>query len=605
VCYVSLSQSLTLKSFAQVALVLGLVLPFSWCIAVWKLRAMTTNASASTRRDLSTRTKRGKLQTAQAQGAGSNEKAACLALTIGRLYEDMGSAQNSIKIFDEALALWRFDPNRGDSLLEKESSSNQAQNEPQKSISKLIGGFTEVEINSFTANDLEFILQLTIAKAKFLAIHKSYDVKCQKVTAQTWVDALDIYEHSPEALDIRDKSIIFPIFSGLFVFLKSGVINDDKHTFEQDIVEKLVSETRSFGDPVHYCRALAMKAAFLAKFAQYEESLDLFSEMRDLYVAEEHSAAVTAVYGSDRCAQAFSQSALWQMALGNEKEALSMCEYVINRLMPKMDLQNVFNSTVILLPVIRVLKFRGQTERMKHVFQQYIMHPYLTHIGEDGATIFKSVYKPLSILLDVETSIATIHEERRISSSLSRETLLEHARWVVGEENGLFFPEMVENALIELGYNPYSIVCELCLLLGKLLRDESAFCRKLVSKGLKLAQRTSMKMLDGEGCEAEFPIPFEVHFPIADELDDFSDLLQNEKKRRRSTLSKASSTDTMQSSICELPLGDLAVSGEQDKISLKPTTLDNLRGSAPSRRITWKLPKLQRRRSLQEVLPYY
>lgn len=73
-------------------------------------------------------------------------KSAKLALTIGKMYEEMGLAQKSIDLFDEAIAVWQCDPRRD----HKEK----------------IGGFTIDEINSFSVADLEHIVHLLIAKGR-------------------------------------------------------------------------------------------------------------------------------------------------------------------------------------------------------------------------------------------------------------------------------------------------------------------------------------------------------------------------------------------------------------------------------------------------------
>jgi hypothetical protein len=50
---------------------------------------------------------------------------------------------------------------------------------------------------------------------------------------------------------MKDRSILFTLFSGLFVLLKFGMIEQDKEcTYEQEIVRRFVEETKIHGDPV-------------------------------------------------------------------------------------------------------------------------------------------------------------------------------------------------------------------------------------------------------------------------------------------------------------------------------------------------------------------
>jgi len=497
---------------------LGLVLPLIWLVAVGKLRSMenTTNHGAFLKLDQNGRNRR----LIKPDGASSTEKAACLALTIGRLYEEMGLTQTTVRLFDEALDMWRFDPNREESLNEQYGQSNINPTKPPV----LAGGYTETEINSFSASDLEFILRLTIAKARVLGTYQAADQKGQKAASQAWVDALHLYERSPETSNLQDRSIIFPIFSGLFVFLKSGLVEDKNSKFEQDLINKFIAEAEAAAATVHLCRALAMKAAFLARFNEYDEAIKIFCRMRDLYVPEEHSNTLTEVYGSDRCAQAFSLSALWQMALGEETIAIDMCDYIIKRLLPKMDGQDIFNSTVLLFPVMRILKFRGQALRMRDIFQQHIMKPYLEKVGEGGSTIWKPLYKPLSILLDLECSICDFKEDTlNLTSNLSQNTLEEYATWIASQSKPLF-SQLHENSAYELGWSPYTIICEVCMLLGKCMKQNETLRGEIVKKGLELAREKTMQMLDEEFCEVLYPIAYEVHFPIQSELENLSNL---------------------------------------------------------------------------------
>lgn len=273
-------------------------------------------------------------------------KSATLALTIGKMYKDMGMVQKSIALFDEALVLWQWDPNRHDM--------------------ELVGGFTVNEINAFSKKDLEFIINLKISQGRVNGtFNSSQNSTGQENAAQAWLDALEIYERAPASINMTDRTIIFPIFSGLFVFLKGNKIDQDKEcNFKQNLVRKFVKETKLHGDPVHYIRALAMQGETKARLGKYQEALASFEQLKDSYIPEEHSEGISSAYGTDRSAQCYSQSALWHLMLGNVDDALRMCEYVIEELLPKMDPKNVLNSCELILPLIRILKNCGQEKRM-------------------------------------------------------------------------------------------------------------------------------------------------------------------------------------------------------------------------------------------------
>jgi len=56
---------------------------------------------------------------------------------------------------------------------------------------------------------------------------------------------------APASADLKDRSITFPVFSGIFSLFKQGEIDQDKEcTYEQEIVRLFVAETKLHGDPV-------------------------------------------------------------------------------------------------------------------------------------------------------------------------------------------------------------------------------------------------------------------------------------------------------------------------------------------------------------------
>jgi hypothetical protein len=145
------------------------------------------------------------------------------------------------------------------------------------------------------------------------------------------LDALEIYERAPAATEMRDHSIIFPIFSGLFVVLKGGKIQQDKDcNCEQNLANKFVRETRVYGDPNHHTRALAMQCETYARRGKYElalESFDILASINDPIVHAEGVPKPMVPTGLDRLTQ---HSAIWPLQLRRTQQALDSCEYVIN-----------------------------------------------------------------------------------------------------------------------------------------------------------------------------------------------------------------------------------------------------------------------------------
>lgn len=277
----------------------------------------------------------------------------------------------------------------------------------------------------------------------------------QKDAAQCWLDALEIYEMSPARVNMKDRSMLFPVFSGLFVFLKGGKISQDpKCHFEQNLARKFVRETKLQGDPIHYTRALAMFCEVKARLGKFRVALETFQTLKEIYDPEEHSEGVSAAYGTDRCAQAFSQSALWHLQLGDEKKALDACEYVLDDLMPLMDPQNVLNSCEMLLPIIYVYKTRGQEiMRMMNLFQKYVISNHDRYFKEKSSPC-QPVLKPLMMLLSI------CHDP------LGFPNFADTVEWLVVEENGVV-SEFVDSIYTKLCWSMHSLTAELCLRVAK------------------------------------------------------------------------------------------------------------------------------------------
>ena len=100
-----------------------------------------------------------------------------------------------------------------------------------------IGGFTNEEISSITPKELEFIIKRLIKKGHFNGTNRVDNVKGENDAAQAWMDALAIYETAPAASDMKDRSIVFPVYSGVFAWLKGGKIRDGNAEFELNLAK--------------------------------------------------------------------------------------------------------------------------------------------------------------------------------------------------------------------------------------------------------------------------------------------------------------------------------------------------------------------------------
>jgi tetratricopeptide (TPR) repeat protein len=372
-----------------------------------------------------------------------------------------------------------------------------------------VGGFSRDEIDSFTPHDLEYILRRLIQKGRAFGTYQKVNQDGQKNAARAWLDALEIYEKAPAASSLRDKSIIFPVYSGLMVYLKGGLIvqNDDGISFEQNLSHAFVREAKKLGDPVHYSRALATQADVLARLGKYKEALETFDTILEIYDPSQHSGTVCKVYGTDRIAHMYSQRAMWYLQLGDTERGVQACDHVIYTILPMMDPKNILNTFELLLPVIRILRSRGEANAMLKLFDFNVVQNF--HKYEVKSTLCRPILKPLLMLLQM---LGT-------PNSGSKTDVGEKVTWLLVEENGVM-SDFVDNLYSRLGWSPNSMTAELCLLVVKKLREQGGSeesIRKLTQKGLTATMTADFNMKDDEG-KVCVPIAYEIHEPVMEEL---------------------------------------------------------------------------------------
>lgn len=378
--------------------------------------------------------------------------------------------------------------------------------------------------------DLECVIKVHIALGKDLAnIHKGSDsvVAYQNALQVSQFDSIylhqfgaffllslfQIMQAAPSARYIRDRSIVFPIFSGLFLALKFGQIEQDEECiYEQNLVRRFVSETRLHGDPVHYTRALSMQAEMYGRLQDFPSAFAAFEQLKENYDAEKLTAEICKHYGSDRSAQCYSLSTLWNLQQNDLYVAKETCDYIFHHLMPKMDLKNVHNSAIMLYPTVWVMKGLGLYMEMLEIFVNYVVEPFDEHLGEGAFTFCLPVYDPIMMLLDLCDT-----EEGEC------ENFEDFVAWALEEEN-LRFGTVINCSLGGFGRDCNSIAAEICLLLAS--RDEfnhgtmRETQEKLVTNGLVIARESMDFTIDKKMHAAQLQVE-----PVLEELEELAEQL--------------------------------------------------------------------------------
>ena len=156
----------------------------------------------------------------------------------------------------------------------------------------------------------------------YLALAKSHVNLNESKTAALLFQTCDaILSKAPASEYLKDRTIYFSVFSGLFIVIKGGHITDPKNIYEQDLAMRFVEQAKIHGDPVHITRALAMQSLLLGGLGKFEEALEAQHRVEELYDAETLSDGIVRAYASDRVAQNYGYSVLWYEVLGRYEES--------------------------------------------------------------------------------------------------------------------------------------------------------------------------------------------------------------------------------------------------------------------------------------------
>lgn len=385
------------------------------------------------------------------KGSGSAQKAAALALKMGRNLEEIGLTHRSIIIYREALELWKTMDNNNEEIADE-----------------TLGGISIDLLSKLDSNDTESLIKLNVSLGRcytnMINPHESI---------RSFQTALNLIHKAPSSVLLEDRSIIFPVFSGLFDALRFGQ-NEDLQ-YEQGLVNMFLRETSLYKDSIHYARALSMQTEMFAKHGDFKIALETAQKLCEIYDVEEHTALISKTYGSDRCGQCISQIALWSEQLHNTEGAMDICDFVVDDLLPKMDPQNVQNLFHVLYPIIGVMKNHGRAIEASEIFEKYVIENFQERYAiHHGLTSDKPLHMPIMALLDI------------IGTDCKTSRLTEYSKWMLVEPNGLFDAEL--NFITGgLGRTADSLTAEICLLLAQHSTDrgEKSF---LIRKGFKVAR---------------------------------------------------------------------------------------------------------------------
>lgn len=403
-------------------------------------------------------------------------KATVVALAVGKSFMGMSLSLHSIYIYNDTLDMWRSSSvNDDDEMIAGIPLHvvRSVKKECLKSIVQLLTSLgqalgTTLTRKAESGKVFEDALEVSVNIALSLFISSPSNLSCLFP---------QILRKCPKTSELKDRSFVFPIYSGLFFLLKLGglVPVERVKDYEHDLVSNFVEETRIHGDPVHYSRSLAMQGEFFSRQGRYSDALYCHERLKRVYNVKKHSALVVAAYNSDRSAQNFGLTANCLYRMGRVKEALLLCDKVLNVLLPQMDLKNVHNSVIMIYPLLWIMKNEKMSKKAANAFKKFVTDPFYLHFGNDGKTATLPFFKPIKVLFTIsmflEGDLDHLDEKELITWAL--------------EENSLRISKNLNNAMVGYGRCGASIGSEICLHLSK-QTDDQGTKEKLLKKGWTL-----------------------------------------------------------------------------------------------------------------------
>jgi len=403
--------------------------------------------------------------------SGSTTESTATALKAGSMLEDIDKGSQSIHMYEDTLKLagWR-----------KETLSENF-------------GFSDELLSVVPEEDILHMVQLCVAlgKAKDLLLDHQYSI-------DMYESALHVMSNAPFSAQLRDRSIAFPAFVGLWNAIASGQLQQDSDfVYEQELTKTFMHETRTHGKLIHHVQALFMQMSLYLRSNAVDKALAVHSIIRKSYKPKKHSRGMRKRYQMDNGAVSGAIGSYLYMINGNRKQALGMCKHVLREIIPVID-GDFDQAFTIVYPLLFVFKEYGFAGQSKEIFHKVVLEPHGHSFGKSKMRMLQKVFLPINILLTLCGNV-----------ELSEEIMAEFCDWVADPSHMLLGSD-VNLFLGRLGRCGDSINAEICyrvalrldaaaplrkraITLGSLAATQaSGFNRK---HGLLLATRKSRELL--------------------------------------------------------------------------------------------------------------
>ena len=149
-----------------------------------------------------------------------------------------------------------------------------------------------------------------------------------------------------------------------------------------------------------------MQADMMRKNGRYEDAVTVIKEMKLIYEPQLHSKLIFEEYVSDHCAEIFlAASVSWLCCLNRKEEALKLCDYIVEHILPEIGEREFVSLTLLIYPICLSFKDQGKDKAVDalELYQKHVIQPTKA-LGETTHPAAALLLVPMAIILKCRSS---------------------------------------------------------------------------------------------------------------------------------------------------------------------------------------------------------
>ena len=151
---------------------------------------------------------------------------------------------------------------------------------------------------------------------------------------------------------------------------------------------------------------------------------------------------------------------MYHEQLGNHEKATAVIDHVLNSIIPELDPTNTLGNFEIILPLLKVLKPRGEAKKCYDLFYEHVEAKFQKYHGPEVCTPSKFLHKPILWLFAMR------------ENPNGFEAFEEAVEYFAEDGNGMPL-DFLDRIMIKSCWGASDLFAELCMLLARRLELEN------------------------------------------------------------------------------------------------------------------------------------